>query len=412
MTTPSDTNKKGTLTIAGSGIASIRHITLETLSYIKESDKIYYLVADPATEAFIIENANGSCVSLYGLYGIDKIRYDTYVQMSEVLLRDVRAGFDVLGIFYGHPGVFVSPTQRAMSIALEEGFQARMLPGVSAEDYLFADLRVDPCMFGCAAYEATELLYRKRRLNPTMQNIIWQVGKRFTIIKLTSPDTQNSKFGLLVDHLEEDYGPDHKVVHYIGAVLPQATTVIQPYTISELRKPEVASQIRACSTFYIPPRDEILPDASMSERLGLDAPISHLLGGRYPRPAWSVSGFKTAPAYGPREKHLVAELNVRGIPEPDMVLFASQPMRKFMADLALKPRLRDSYRSNPQVIVDAVKGLTSLENMALKLNRVTAITRVMSVNPTALILGIEPTETDLAIDPYMDNGDPKIVVSG
>lgn len=92
------------------------------------------------------------------------------------MLRDVHAGHTVLGIFYGHPGIFVNPSHRAIAIAREEGFEARMLPGVSAEDYMFADLGFDPATFGCAAYEASGLIYRGRRLDPTINNIIWQVG--------------------------------------------------------------------------------------------------------------------------------------------------------------------------------------------------------------------------------------------
>ena len=32
--------KTGTLTIVGSGIVGVKHITLETLSHIKEADKV------------------------------------------------------------------------------------------------------------------------------------------------------------------------------------------------------------------------------------------------------------------------------------------------------------------------------------------------------------------------------------
>ena len=74
----------GSLTIAGSGIASIAHMTFETIAHLKEADKVYYVVADPATEAFIQANASGPCRDLSGLYGADKSRYDTYVQMAEV----------------------------------------------------------------------------------------------------------------------------------------------------------------------------------------------------------------------------------------------------------------------------------------------------------------------------------------
>ena len=92
------------------------------------------------------------------------------------MLQEVRLGHDVLGIFYGHPGVFVSPSHLAVSKARQEGYKAKMLAGVSAEDYMFADLGFDPSLYGCMTCEATELLIRNRPLNPAVSNIIWQVG--------------------------------------------------------------------------------------------------------------------------------------------------------------------------------------------------------------------------------------------
>ena len=92
------------------------------------------------------------------------------------MLKEVRKGQHVLGIFYGHPGVFVSPTHRALALARQEGYEAKMLPGISAEDYMFADLDFDPSVYGCMTCEASELLLRNRRLNPSVHNVIWQVG--------------------------------------------------------------------------------------------------------------------------------------------------------------------------------------------------------------------------------------------
>lgn len=92
------------------------------------------------------------------------------------MLNDVRAGKNVLGIFYGHPGVFVNPSHRALAIAREEGFTAKMLPGVSAEDYMFSDLEFDPAVHGCCSFEATDFLLREVPLNTSTNNIIWQVG--------------------------------------------------------------------------------------------------------------------------------------------------------------------------------------------------------------------------------------------
>ena len=77
-------SKRGSLTISGSGIASVSHITLGTLAHIKEAEKIFYVVCDPLTEAFIRENATGTCCDLTVYYDKDKDRYDSYVQMCEV----------------------------------------------------------------------------------------------------------------------------------------------------------------------------------------------------------------------------------------------------------------------------------------------------------------------------------------
>ena len=92
------------------------------------------------------------------------------------MLREVRAGLDVVGVFYGHPGVFVAPSHRALAIAKEEGYKARMLPGISAEDCLYADLGIDPANPGCLIYEASDFLITERPVNINSHLILFQVG--------------------------------------------------------------------------------------------------------------------------------------------------------------------------------------------------------------------------------------------
>src|ERR1700721_722299 len=129
--------RPGRLVVVGSGIKSIGQFTLEAVAEIKRADRVFFGVADPSTEAFILEN-NPNAVDLYSLYDDGKDRHGTYVQMAEVLLREVRQGFYVVGVFYGHPGVFVNPSHRAISIARAEGYDAVMYAGVSEEDCLCA----------------------------------------------------------------------------------------------------------------------------------------------------------------------------------------------------------------------------------------------------------------------------------
>ena len=92
------------------------------------------------------------------------------------MLAHVRKGQNVVGVFYGHPGVFVSPSHRSIKIARKEGFTAKMLPGISAEDCLFADLGIDPAIPGCVTYEATDMLIRNKPLVPSSHLVVYQVG--------------------------------------------------------------------------------------------------------------------------------------------------------------------------------------------------------------------------------------------
>ncbi|GJE88471.1 tetrapyrrole methylase [Phanerochaete sordida] len=367
------TEQKGSLTIAGSGIAAIAHITLETLSHIREADKVYYVVADRATEAFIQDNSTNGAVDLSIFYDKEKDRYNTYVQMCEIMLRDVRAGYNVLGIFYGHPGVFVSPSHRAITIARDEGFRAVMLAGVSAEDYMFADLGFDPAVPGCMTQEATTILVDNKKLDPSVHNVIWQVGG----IGVPNMVFDNRRFHLLVDRLEEDFGADHKVVHYIGAVLPQSDTVKEEFLIGDLRKEEHLTRFTTASTFYVPPRDvNAAPNRSeMIKMLGLPEGMGHITE-RYPY-ATQLGG-AAVPAYGPLEQAAVARLANHTAPQDHVLLRASPALRRFMTDLALQPSLREQYKADPAAVVEAVPELSEDEKAALATGEAGPVLSLMS----------------------------------
>ena len=62
--------------------------------------------------------------------------------MVERILSYVRRGLNVCVVFYGHPGVH--PGHESIRRARMEGFSASKLPGISAEDCLFAELGIDP----------------------------------------------------------------------------------------------------------------------------------------------------------------------------------------------------------------------------------------------------------------------------
>ena len=174
--TPGNGNRRGQLVVVGTGLRTTGHFTSEAIAWIRAADKVLYVVGDPVAEE-VLRTLNPDAVeSLQDLYGEGKERQDTYDQMVERILECVRSGLRTCAAFYGHPGVFVYPSHVAVRRARAEGFSAIMLPGISAEDCLFADLGIDPAAYGCQSYEATDYLFSQRRLEPSSALVLWQVG--------------------------------------------------------------------------------------------------------------------------------------------------------------------------------------------------------------------------------------------
>jgi hypothetical protein len=381
--TPS-ANKSGTLTIAGSGIASVAHITLGTLAHLKSAERVYYLVCDPLTESYIKDNSTGTCFNLIVFYDTEKSRHDSYTQMSEIMLRDVRTGYDVLGIFYGHPGVFVSPSHRAISLARQEGYSATMLPGISSEDCLFADLGIDPAEVGCMTSEATELLLRNRPLNPTVCNIIWQVG----CVGVANMQWENGQFLLLVDRLEEDFGVDHNVVHYVCAILPQSETSKDTFRIGDLRKPEVVRQFTTASTLFVPPRNIANIYKPMVESMG----GAEKIGPHLRMPTFGISAKDW---YGPIERKAIAEIDNHDTSASHRFLQCSPAIKEFMLDLALNPKSLAKYKADPSAVVKANGSLTAHEKLGLKSGKPGPVYALMTTSQAEIETGREATEEEL-----------------
>ena len=177
----SEAKKTGSLVVVGTGIRTVGHLTMEALAWMQRADEIIHLVADPVAETLIAGLKPGKEFTLQGFYGEGKPRAESYNEMIEFILSHVRAGVLVRGAFYGYPGVFAYPPHESIRRARAEGYAAWMLPGISAEDCLFADLGVDPAVGGCQSYEATDFLINRRIIDPSSQlssgrSAHWAIG--------------------------------------------------------------------------------------------------------------------------------------------------------------------------------------------------------------------------------------------
>ncbi|MGB0495241.1 MAG: SAM-dependent methyltransferase [Kangiellaceae bacterium] len=245
--------KKGRLAVVGTGIITPAHLSQESINRIEVADVVHSLVPDPLGYS-TLEKLNSNIKDLGNLYFDQKSnkngtnRHESYILMVDSVLKDVRAGMHVCAIFYGHPGVFVYPSHQMVKQAKKEGFDAEMLPAISAEDCLFADLGVDPGDRGCQAYEASQFLFYHHSINPNAALILWQIGVvgDETLTKLTP-----SKDGLFMlrEKLLEYFPDNHKTIVYEASILPIIPPRTEEVTIQDL----VNIKVNSVTTLYVPP---------------------------------------------------------------------------------------------------------------------------------------------------------------
>jgi uncharacterized protein YabN with tetrapyrrole methylase and pyrophosphatase domain len=260
------TGSSGSLVCVGVGMTLGSHITPLARSHIEQADVVFAVMSDGVVEKWI-EEMHADVRSLQPLYREGKSRMQTYREMVETMLLEVRAGKNVCGAFYGHPGVFAWPPHTAIEIARKEGFRAHMEPGISAADCLYADLGIDPGTFGCQHFEASQLLFYKRRIDPSAYLILWQVG----VVgdqSLARFSTGSAYRQVLVDVLARDYPLDHEVVIYRAVTLPIQTPRIERVALREL----LEAKIELPDTIVLAPSRALEPNHEIRDRLtALDA---------------------------------------------------------------------------------------------------------------------------------------------
>lgn len=248
----------GSLVVVGTGIRLVGQTTVEAIQEIRAAERLFHLVSEPATEHWI-RSLNATARSLDDCYAEGRPRHDSYEEMTERILAAVRAGLRVCAVFYGHPGVFARPSHEAIRRARREGFSARMLPGISTEDCLFADLGVDPGECGCQSFEASDFLAYRRRFDPRSGLVLWQVGLLGEPSIRADMECRPERLRALAHRLRRHYPERHPVVLYEASQFPICDPVIRRVSLARLRRERVASM----TTLYIQP----LPSRSIDPRV-------------------------------------------------------------------------------------------------------------------------------------------------
>jgi precorrin-3B methylase len=252
---------RGSLVCVGVGMMLGSHLTPLARSHIESADVVFAGVSDGLVEAWI-RRMHADVRSLQAFYADGKPRRDTYREMVEAMLAEVRDGRRVCGVFYGHPGVFARAPHEAVARARGEGYAATMEPGISSEDCLYADLGLDPGTVGCQHHEATQFMLHRRHVDTAAWLVLWQAGiagdlsgGRF--------DTDAARLGVLVEVLCRHYPADHTVIVYRAATLPFQHPRIERMPLSSLP----AAALGMSDTLVLPPCSALEPDPAIHARL-------------------------------------------------------------------------------------------------------------------------------------------------
>lgn len=222
-------------------------LTPESRAAIDAADELLYVNAEPLADRWL-SSLHPRARNLAELYRPGEPREHVYEAIVEAILEPVRSGARVCAAFYGHPGVFVRPSHEAVARAHAEGHDARMLPAVSAEDCLFVDLGFDPATHGCASYDATTFLTRRRPVDTSAALVLWQVAAVLEP-RAVAVGSHGGHLDVLAARLLELYAPMHEVVLYEASPFPAVEAAVERLPLARLADASPSPQ----ATLYVPP---------------------------------------------------------------------------------------------------------------------------------------------------------------
>ena len=250
----------GSLTIVGSGIRPGLHTTREAIRRIEGADKVLYLLAEIAPAEWLVD-LNPSAEALDPVYESDRPYAEVYEEIVSTILGHVRKPQHVCVVFYGHPSVFDRSSHDAVERARAEGFPARIVPGITAEDCLYVDLEIDPGATGMQSFGATDFLVRRRTPDINVPMILWQIGVIGST--RTTGEVRRAGLAVLAERLAELYGEDHELIVYEATPFPIGRPMIERCAAGDL----AGAGVTGLSSLFVPGRDEAPVDERMMARL-------------------------------------------------------------------------------------------------------------------------------------------------
>lgn len=238
------------LWIAGLGIQTAAQVTREVEHAIRASKEVLYLDTGVATRA-LLEALCPRVTPLYDQsYSGQGPRLSAYEHMAACVIDAAMDHPPVTFAIHGHPLVAVHAPFLVLELARLLSLRVTVLPGISAIDTILADLRVDPVVHGVQMYEATDLLLRRRPLQPDVPAIIWQIGPLETCLHSMHVSLPE-RFARFIGHLLQFYPARHEVAAIYCSPHPLLPPTILRFALEDMG--QHAEEIHAGFSLYVPP---------------------------------------------------------------------------------------------------------------------------------------------------------------
>ena len=245
------------LTLLGTGMQAGHQTTPEARFALEAADRVFLLLHHPLAEAWV-KRINARSESLAPLFHAFPAA-EAYRRMAERVLGAARTETVAVAL-YGHPAIHVSLTHHVVGAAHAEEIPCRILPGISSEDCLFAELGLDPATRGCRSYDATDFLLFDRPVDTGTLLILWQAGAiGFGALPA------NQGLSLLAETLMPQYGGAHAVQVVRTATSPMEAARHETVALQELP----GAAIDLYTTVIVPPLAPGRPDSGRARALGI-----------------------------------------------------------------------------------------------------------------------------------------------
>lgn len=235
--------------IVGTGIVGSHQLTREAEEVIRRSNHTFVISSGYGLPEYV-KTICPKVTDLGYLYEPGLNRLHTYQRMAAEVLSAAVAERPVCLAVYGHPWVYCHPTALIVRGAPLVGLHVEVFAGVSAFDTLLVDLGTDIAENGIQMYEATDVLLRRRPLQPDVTTVLWQP----TVVgdpTYPSSSYAREQFVPLQEYLLTFYPADHLVKLIISKTHPLAQSTVKTFELGTLA--EQLTGAPSVGTLYIPP---------------------------------------------------------------------------------------------------------------------------------------------------------------